>query len=353
MSEHRPSAKTKRRQNPSEEPALPSGHAWLPINEWRLSQLEQFAHRPTQRIQVHVYPLNTGSRLTDTHYPEGTFGDPLAQPTARLAEFKRLRKTKNETLINTGNPNDPSPQQQRAMLARLEDMLERFQLIYLGLPSGAQILLRDRLEEAKLALWQFSEERQTQRADTRKEIEKTDLEDQLATRLEQLQHRLTQLTNTKAAREALDLGDDDSLWDEDCLTLGAMIESILLTLTASRISNNKDLTINQSAAPLSAPPGAVKLRQKSLGYEAIAEEKKRRKQREGEKLARQAQQTQARVSQGAQPTEHKEDALFESDYSLESSHSSTPEEALQNDDEQPQARQSKRKQKPKHKRIEK
>lgn len=302
MSDHRPTYKTKRRQSHTEEPALPAGHVLVPVTEWRLSNLDPADQASTQRIQSFGFGRNATRAYA---HPDNAFSNTEPPTIGRVASRQHLNRT------NTDNTSDTSPQQQRAALARLEDMLESFQLIYLGLPSGTQIQLRDQLEEAKLALWAFSNEKQTQRREAREESEKAELEERLSIRLEKLMKRLRELTNTHESRDAISMEKEDSLWDENCLTLGAMIESMLLTLTSSSLTNTKGSSANQAVPPLTAPPGAVKLRTRSLGYQALAQEKKKKKQREGEKMARQAQQSQTRVLQGAQPTDHKEDALFE------------------------------------------
>jgi hypothetical protein len=290
-----------------------------------------FTHRPTQRTHAFIRPLHANNpQACHLTQKELSLQQAPHWPTPRLSGHDpRLERL-----------------QHRALIAQLHALQERFQIIYLGLPSAEQLALRNRLEEAELAIWHFCNRQQdAQQALEQRDACLTHQQHQLEHQLMQLMSRLEQLTGsnhssttqtkaqqdlkpTAGSRETLKR-DEDPDWSVDCLTLCGMIEAALLSL--SRMSSLPIGTTHVVLPPLTASPGAIKLEERRASSRAIAVKKKREQQRQRLKQSQKIQQEQSGVARGAQPLNQKEDTFLEGE---QAKHLHTPNNDNAVDDEQ-------------------
>lgn len=299
------------------EDKLPSGYEWVPISQWRLGQLESYFHVPSQRAQAHIRPINSGSPFCDQQ-PHRTHSVNCVScnPSPRLG-------------VSVASVYLGVAGQHEATIEHLENLQEQFRIVFLSLPTSTQAALRLSLAGANLELWRScAEPGETDRSTLKRSTQSGDSETpghfitpELIGRMERLKQRLKLLAITQYQTEAEPMADDHVhdddthalCWGSDCLKLASLIESALITISFSA-KNRVGHAWAGPVAPLTAPPGGIKIQQRSLSYRALSDQKSRERYRKRAKEAHLAEQAKLRVSLGAQPTTDKESAHFNQEH---------------------------------------
>ncbi|MEJ2680788.1 MAG: hypothetical protein P8176_08210 [Gammaproteobacteria bacterium] len=296
-----PSSISKKRQK-----TLPPGYEWQAVSAWRISQLQP-SSCPPPRTHSYRSPILT-HRGEDLHH---NLRDHIQVPTEQPPS--RLQSNTDDT------PNSINHiQNTRSKMRLLEDLEERFFLTFRGLPSEQQVALRDRLQEADLALFHFQQQTLAKRQSTlREQAEQRQLSHDANAQWERLAQRLKAIIaraqDKHSQEKKQDTGSDDSpQYALSFQSWSALVEALILAISSTAKSG---LNATHYLPPLSAPPGNVRLRRQMAARIMQSEAKKQSKQLKRMQWLLRQDKKHKHAQFGAQPTEHKSeaDATF-SDY---------------------------------------